>query len=161
MWLERLNPQPATASGASTPGRPYSPSPRRPAASLGPYLTWQRTGAASKGSATSLISNDSSGSLLGASRRPNGSSLKQTSLGGEDEGSFEVLGNVVGAGSDLQFVWQNTISEEDLSYDFAFGGLSLRDLAAPTQGAQDDVFRMQNGNYFALVCIIAAAFRWS
>lgn len=134
MWLDRL----ASSSGASTPqpaSRPYSPAPRRSVSNnLSPYVTSQRPGHSPRASSLSLVSNDSSTSLLSASRKPNGSSLRQTSTAPADgPDPFELLdkllsttfgkdGNSKTAGS--------AITEADINWKAEFGGLSLKELAS-------------------------------
>lgn len=138
MWLDRLAGGPPSASGPSTaqPGsRPYSPLPRRTSSSLSPYVTSQRAGHSPRGSSLSLVSNDSSTSLLSSSRKPNGSGLKQTHTSTVDGGteSLEVLEKLLAATSrNGQGPSRHTpcVSEADLALDVDFGGLSLKELAA-------------------------------
>ncbi|KAK0629774.1 hypothetical protein B0T17DRAFT_606919 [Bombardia bombarda] len=111
MWLDRLAGQhPGNHNIASSPqsnSRPISPHPLpRRTSSRGPYLTSQRPGSTPRGSNLSLVSNDSSFSLLASSKRANGSSLKQSAT-----------------------VDDAPDPEQDLDIDFDFGGLTLRELA--------------------------------
>ena len=134
MWLDRLG-----QTGASTPqsnsSRAASPLPKRSSGARGPYVTSQRAG---RGSSLSLVSNDSSSSLLTSSRRPNGSALKQSTTAGDNGAEAlllldRILGPLPGDGT--QDERQDAlITEEDLGLDFDFGGLSLRELA------DDDAF---------------------
>ncbi|KAB5572118.1 Sac2 family-domain-containing protein [Coniochaeta sp. 2T2.1] len=146
MWLDRLA---GHGSGGATPqpnSRPISPLPRRTSSSrgpgpylasqaAGPYVTSQtalsRPGMTPRGSNLSLISNDSNSSFLASSRRPNGSNLKQSMIA-EGPDPEEVLVTLLGiktSGVAPEETPKVTITEDDLDYEFDFGGLSLRDLA--------------------------------
>ncbi|KAK9424965.1 putative Vacuolar protein sorting-associated protein 52 A [Seiridium unicorne] len=135
MWLDRLAGQPSGSPSSSQPGsRAYSPAPgRRTPSNLGPYLTSQRPGAAARSSSLlSLASNDSStSSLLGASRRANGSTLKQSTTTYSGPEPVDILNKLLGEGTtdgDNQTA-PTAITQEDLELDFDFGGLSLTELA--------------------------------
>lgn len=135
MWLDRLAGGPASTPGPSTPqpgSRPYSPLPRRTSSTLSPYVTSQRAGQSARGSALSLVSNDSTSSLLSSSRRPNGSGLRQASTIETGPDSLEVLEKLLASLSDSASVpnQQSAISNEDIMRDADFGGLSLKELAA-------------------------------
>lgn len=139
MWLDRLAAQSNPSPTSSQPGsRPYSPLPRR--ASNSPYVTSQKSGVTPRGSSLSLVSNDSSGSLL-ASRRVNGSGLKQSQTTYDGPDSVEVLGQILGTAS-LPTSTANektgAIEEDDLDFDFDFEGLGLRDLASSNRTDADD-----------------------
>ncbi|KAI5466575.1 Vps52/Sac2 family protein [Mariannaea sp. PMI_226] len=135
MWLDRLaggpvsNPSPPSSQPSS---RPYSPLPRRTSSALSPYVTSQRQGPSPRSSSLSLISNDSSSSLL-SSRKPNGSNLKQSSAPDPESGSAEVLEtlltNITGFES-TPTEQQTAISEEDIKLEVNFGGLSMKELVA-------------------------------
>ncbi|KAF7560767.1 hypothetical protein G7046_g3378 [Stylonectria norvegica] len=135
MWLDRLAGGQPGISGSSTPqpaSRPYSPLPRRTSSTLSPYVTSQRAGVSPRVSSLSLVSNDSSSSLLSSSRKPNGSGLKQASAVDPSADSLLVLDKVLasvpsGDGHDAKR--KSLITEEDLELDFDFGGLSLKELA--------------------------------
>ncbi|KAF7547790.1 hypothetical protein G7Z17_g7477 [Cylindrodendrum hubeiense] len=135
MWLDRLAGGQANAPGPSTPqpsNRPYSPLPRRTSSALSPYVTSQRAGQSPRSSSLSLVSNDSTSSLL-SSRKPNGSGLKQSSTIGPAPDSREVLETLLASSTspDVSLDKENIpISEEDLDFDAEFGGLSLKELAA-------------------------------
>ncbi|KAK0643486.1 Sac2 family-domain-containing protein [Cercophora newfieldiana] len=160
MWLDR-RPGSLPGSGAGTPpsqasSRPISPLPRRTSGSrgLGPYLTSQRPGASggARGSTLSLVSNDSSSSLLAASKRANGSTLKHSTTF-EDAPAPDpetVLAGILGpspsgtASGDLR---DRPITAEDLDLDFDFGGLGLRELAngdAQPEGGGGAPYRPQS-----------------
>ncbi|KAM5348475.1 hypothetical protein ACJ41O_008299 [Fusarium nematophilum] len=134
MWLDRLAGPQASSPGPSTPqpgSRSYSPLPRRTSSSLSPYVTSQRAGVSPRGSSLSLISNDSSSSLL-SSRRPNGSNLKQTSTIESGADSLEVLDSVLAGFStdgDQSAKQTTAISQDDIDFEADFGGLSLKELA--------------------------------
>lgn len=139
MWLDRLAHQ-AHASGSSTPqpaSRPYSPLPRRTSSSLSPYPNAQRPGQSPRGSSLSLVSNDSSTSLLSQSRRPNTSGLRQSStvFNGPDPG--EVLARLLQTQSLETPHPQSFVTEEDLDLVPDFQGLSLSEIAS-SQTNQDD-----------------------
>jgi hypothetical protein len=140
MWLDRL----ASSSGASSPqpaSRPYSPAPPRRSASnsLSPYVTSQRAGHSPRASSLSLVSNDSTASLLSSSRKPNGSSLRRTvSAGPEAADPFDLLNKLLSAtfGEDGDLAGKGSaITEADLDLKADFGGLTLKELASsPRQG---------------------------
>ncbi|KAF5664060.1 SAC2 [Fusarium circinatum] len=131
MWLDRLAGGPASSPGPSTPqpgGRVY---PKRTSSTLSPYVTSQRPGIAPRGSSLSLISNDSTASLLSSSRGPNGSNLRQASTidtGPDSLGVLETL--LAGFSSDREQADKKTaIVEDDINFAAVFGGLSLKELA--------------------------------
>ena len=135
MWLDRLASQ--ASSGSSTPqpaSRPYSPASRRtPSSSLSPYVTSQRPGNSSRASSVSLISNDSSRSLLSSSRKANGSGLKQSSIVDQGTEPLEVLNTILSTGHEKEKSKPkigSSISQADLELAFDFGGLSLKQLVA-------------------------------
>ncbi|KAI8656655.1 hypothetical protein LRP88_11964 [Fusarium phalaenopsidis] len=135
MWLDRLAGGPASSPGPSTPqpgNRAYSPLPRRTSSSLSPYVTSQRGGVSPRGSSLSLVSNDSSSSLLSSSRRTNSSNLRQTSTIETGPDSLEVLETLLaGFSTDSDSATkQKTISQDDIDFEADFGGLSLKELAA-------------------------------
>ncbi|KAF9881365.1 Vps52/Sac2 family protein [Colletotrichum karsti] len=139
MWLDRLaapsNPSPSSSQPGS---RPYSPLPRRPSNS--PYVTSQRPGITPRGSALSLVSNDSSTSFS-ASRRVNGSGLKQSTISYEGPDSAELLAQILDTASPQDATEEGideAISENDLELGFDFEGLSLRELASSDSAVTDD-----------------------
>src|SRR6266699_7072555 len=143
MWLDRL-----ANAGSSSPqpnSRTASPLPRRPAGPRGPYVTSQRS---ARGSSVSLVSNNSSSSLLASARKPNGSALKQSTIA-DDGGTeaVEVLNKLLGSASVGDAPEEKVdapITEEDLGVEFDFGGLSLRALAQAGVGQTGlDVYRSQ------------------
>ncbi|KAK1516133.1 Vps52/Sac2 family protein [Colletotrichum paranaense] len=139
MWLDRLAAQSNSSPSASQPGsRPYSPLPRRTSSS--PYVTSQRPGITPRGSQLSLVSNDSSNSFL-ASRRVNGSGLKQSQTTYDGPDSVEILGQILDTAPASEAT-TITISENDLELDFSFEGLSLRELAS-----SDDIDRSDADSY--------------
>ncbi|KIH88949.1 GARP complex subunit (Sac2) [Sporothrix brasiliensis 5110] len=141
MWLDRLGHAGGGTSPQSNGNRSGSPLPRRPSsASRGPYMTSQRP---ARGSSLSLVSNDSTTSLL-ASRRQNGSSLKQSTSAksvtgdprAQDTAALALLGRLIGASpkdSGVEGPAENQdeviITDEDLEADFDFSGLTLREIA--------------------------------
>ncbi|KAF4490252.1 SAC2 [Fusarium agapanthi] len=131
MWLDRLAGGPASSPGPSTPqpgGRVY---PKRTSSTLSPYVTSQRPGISPRGSSLSLVSNDSTASLLSSSRRPNGSNLRQASTIDTGPDSLEVLETLLaGFSSDREQSDKKTaINEDDINFEAVFGGLSLKELA--------------------------------
>ncbi|POR36638.1 Vacuolar protein sorting-associated protein 52 A [Tolypocladium paradoxum] len=143
MWLDRLAGGQASTSGPSTPqpgSRPYSPLPRRTSSALSPYVTSQRQGHSPRSSSLSLVSNDSSASLLSSSRRPNGSGLRQSSTIPDVPDSLETLEKLLsphgGSGDDDAEKRTSSIVDADIEFDVDFGGLSLKDLVS-SQAPED------------------------
>ncbi|KAM3535144.1 hypothetical protein MY4038_001558 [Beauveria bassiana] len=137
MWLDRLAGQ-ASGSGSSTPqsiSRSFSPLPRRTSSNLSPYVTSQRQGPSPRGSSLSLVSSESSASLLTSSRRPNGTGLKQTSAPvAYPTDSIETLEKLLGKISSSTPAADADILDSDFDLEFDFGDLSIKELAA----SQDD-----------------------
>lgn len=140
MWLDRLAGQ-TSGSGSSTPqsvSRSYSPLPRRTSSNLSPYVTSQRQGHSPRGSSLSLVSSDSSISLLASSRRPNGSGLKQSSApAAYPSSSIETLEKLLGTASSSTAADEFEIVDSDFDLDFDFGDLSLNELAALHDDSND------------------------
>ncbi|KAJ4405571.1 Vacuolar protein sorting-associated protein 52 [Neurospora sp. IMI 360204] len=151
MWLDR---RPGQHPGSAAPppnNRSASPLPQR-TSSRGPYLAPQRPGLNTRGSsALSLVSNDSSSSLLASAKKTNGSSLRQSSAVDDAPDPEEVLARILG-----QFPSSNTtqqpeakpasgITEDDLDFDVDFGGLTLTELAGPeVSSRQVDNYKSQS-----------------
>ncbi|KAK2064341.1 Vps52/Sac2 family protein [Colletotrichum caudatum] len=140
MWLDRLaaqsNPSPSTSSQPGS--RPYSPLLRRTSSS--PYVTSQRSALTSRGSQLSLVSNDSSSSLL-ATRRVNGSGLKQSQTTYDGPDSVEILGQILNTTSITDSTASSTagiITQQDLELNFDFDGLSLREFASSNEAGTDE-----------------------
>lgn len=148
MWLDRLAGQQAGAASPQSNSRPISPLPRRTSSSRGPYLTSQRTGGTPKGSSLSLVSTDSSSSLLASSRRINGSGLKHSTTAADGQDPEEVLVALLGPTPDGAASGEKargSITEEDLDFDFDFGSLSLRGLALDDSSPDgESVYRTQS-----------------
>ncbi|KAK4112162.1 Vps52-domain-containing protein [Canariomyces notabilis] len=136
MWLDRFGGQhPGNTPGPSPPSqsRTQSPLPRRTSSARGPYVTSQRPGISPRGSSLSLVSNDSSSSLLASSKRANGSALKQSTTVGDAPDPEEVLARILGPLPDPATPGNSQpgrMTEDDLEGEFDFGGLSLRELAS-------------------------------
>ncbi|KAH7327906.1 Sac2 family protein [Stachybotrys elegans] len=136
MWLDRLAGAQPPGTGTSTPqpaSRPYSPLPRRTSSNLSPYVTSQRAGHSPRASSVSLVSTDSSVSLLASSRKPNGSALKQSSLADDGEDPLKTLEKLLSSLSSDQDDDQDdptVIAESDMDFEPDFGGLSLKEFAA-------------------------------
>ena len=153
MWLDRFAGQhPGTASSPpnniQSRSQSQSPLSRRTSSARGPYLTSQRPGISSRASSLSLVSNDSSSSLLGASKRTNGSALKQSTTVGDAPDPEAVLARILGSLPDATTPSEGDrtrrITEEDLDLDFDFGGLSLREFAGgDADQATADAYRPQ------------------
>ncbi|PNY23998.1 Vacuolar protein sorting-associated protein [Tolypocladium capitatum] len=142
MWLDRLAGGQAGTSGASTPqpgARPYSPLPRRTSGALSPYVTSQRQGHSPRSSSLSLVSSDSSASLL-SSRKPNGSGLRQSSTIPDVSDSLGTLEKLLrprrGSGEDHVENQTSSMVDADIEFDVDFGGLSLKDLVS-SQAPED------------------------
>ncbi|KAF5595632.1 SAC2 [Fusarium pseudocircinatum] len=131
MWLDRLAGSPASSPGPSTPQPGSRAYPKRTSSTLSPYVTSQRPGISPRGSSLSLVSNDSTSSLLSSSRRPNGPNLRQASTIDTGPDSLEVLETLLaGFSSDREQAAKKTaINEDDINFEAVFGGLSLKELA--------------------------------
>ena len=149
MWLDRLS-HSGGASPQNNGSRSVSPMPRRPSgASRGPYMTSQRS---ARASSLSLLSNDSTSSLL-TSRKQDGSSLRQSTSAttptpgdnkARDEAALALLGRLIGASPRNSLAEDSAdedqevleITDEDLEGDYDFGGLTLRELASESAAAR-------------------------
>lgn len=111
-------------------------------------MTSQRPGITPRGSQLSLVSNDSSNSFL-ASRRVNGSGLKQSQTTYDGPDSVEILGQILDTAPTSEAT-TITISENDLELDFQFEGLSLRELASSDEIDRSDAdsYRRQTAEEF-------------
>ena len=98
MWLDRLSGH-STPSATPPASRPYSPAPPRRPSHLAPSSAAQRPGFSPRSSSLSLVSNDSTTSLLASSKRVNGSALKQSVTTGDAPDPTKVLRRLIGAGS--------------------------------------------------------------
>jgi hypothetical protein len=120
--------------------RPTSSLPRRTSNARGPYLTSHRPGHSPRGSSISLVSSDSSISLLASSKRANGSALKHsTTVNDNAPEPTELLEKILGPtakGTVKGEEEDRSITEDDLDIEFDFGGQSLRELAQ-VDNAQD------------------------
>ena len=146
MWLDRFaGPHPGSnPSPPNSQSRTHSPLPRRTSSARGPYLTSQRPGLSPRGSSLSLASSDSSSSLLSASKRTNGSALRQSTTVDTGPDPEEILVRILGPLPDTAAPEENVtrpITEEDIELDFDFGGFSLRELAT------DDTSRLTADTY--------------
>lgn len=137
MWLDRLSSH-STPSGSPPPpaNRSYSPATRRPS-HLAPTSAPQRPSFSPRSSSLSLVSNDSTTSLLTSSKRPNGSGLRQSSIVPDVAEPLDVLEKLLepeGKGladpskAGTSNGTESTAGESDSELDF--GGLSLRELLA-------------------------------
>jgi hypothetical protein len=145
MWLDRLSSH-STPSGSPPPpaNRSYSPATRR-ASHLAPTSTPQRPGFSPRSSCLSLVSNDSSTSLLASSRKPNGSGLRRSSTAPNVTNPLEVLEKLLGP-EGKAFAGQNTDNgdTEDESYlELDFAGLSLHEFVAEGAPKEGTVYNTQ------------------
>ncbi|KAL7810362.1 Sac2 family domain-containing protein [Trichoderma gracile] len=153
MWLDRLSATQANASGPSTPqltSRHNSPLPRRTSSNLSPYITSQRQGPSPRGSSLSLVSGDSTTSLLASSRKPNGSEARQNPTAQASD-PVDVLEKLLAADSEVVGKTQSRaglITPEDLALDFDFGGLSLQELAAEESATTTSLRRPQTASEY-------------
>ncbi len=148
MWLDRLGNQHPGNTSPQPNSRPISPLPlpRRTSSSRGPYLTSHRPGNSHRASSLSLVSNDSSSSLLASAKRANGSTLKQSTTLEDAPDPEEILGRILGPESSpaaSRRKQKDPVSEDDLELDFDFGGLSLRELAEGRAEEDMPVYRSQ------------------
>ena len=140
MWLDRFAAQSSPTPSTSQPSsRPYSPLPRRTSSAAGPYVTSHRPGNTPRGSSISLVSNDSSASLLASSRKPNGSGLKQSQTAYDGPDPLETLRRILGQQEHTNAPRDQSlpIGVEDLDLDIDFGGLGLRDFATSEAEPRD------------------------
>ncbi|CAK7266365.1 Vacuolar protein sorting-associated protein 52 [Sporothrix epigloea] len=145
MWLDRLG-HSNTASAQKGSSRSGSPLPRRPSdASRGPYMTSQRP---ARGSSVSLLSNDSTASLLGP-RKQVGSSLRQSTVvtptpvdtKAQDAAALSLLGRLLGTSPGATDAAEEErdeliITDEDLAGEYDFGGRTLRELVSEAKAAR-------------------------
>ncbi|KAK0718202.1 hypothetical protein B0T26DRAFT_752155 [Lasiosphaeria miniovina] len=120
--------------------------PRRSSSARGPYLTSQRPGISSRGSTLSLLSNDSSSSLLASSKRANGSTLKQSSTVDDAPDSEDILARILGPTPESPVSDEGQarrITDDDLEFDFDFGGLALRELATQEGAQEEETYKSQ------------------
>lgn len=142
MWLDRLSGH-STPSQSPPPGsRSYSPGPRRPT-HLAPNAATQRPIYNPRSSSLSLITNDSTSSLLSISgnRKSNGSTLKQTTPAPVDVADpLEVLKKLIGddtlSGTNAP---KDNTPEKSVHDDLDFGGLSLNELAEIDNEDSNDI----------------------
>lgn len=167
MWTGRLSGQSGSAPPSQPGSRSYSPAPKRSVsgagAGTGPYLTsQQRPGFTPRSSSLSIASVESSASSqVSAARKANGSGLKQSTTAYSGPDPVDVLNKLLrtAAGDDSRDQDQgqdqdtspptdfspSIISAEDLTADFDFAGLSLRELALSQEPspASESVYRAQ------------------
>lgn len=136
MWLDRLSGHSASAGPSPPISRSYSPAPRR-ASNLTPVSANQRPSFNPRSSSLSLVSNDSTTSLL-TSRRNNGPALKQSAVADPPD-LATALNKVLGGYGRTAYDSQQSLVDqrEALALDgqnFDFGGLTLRQLAREAPG---------------------------
>ncbi|KAH8804810.1 Sac2 family-domain-containing protein [Xylogone sp. PMI_703] len=135
MWLDRLSGH-STSAGPSPPiSRSYSPVPRR-TSNLTPVSANQRPPFNPRSSSLSLVSNDSTASLLASSKRVNGSGPKQSAVADAPDLSNvlrKILGDDLQGTSTSQQVLEGV--DDDLQLgggELDFEGLTLRQLVTET-----------------------------
>lgn len=139
MWLDRLSgtstPAPRPNASSTPQSRSYSPAPRRSSRLL-PQAGPQRPNFSPRSSSLSAVSNDSTTSLLGNSRKPTdsfGSNLKSTTLTYSDP--IQVLDKLLdidlksSLGADKDEIWDN----DELIGDVDFTGLTLHEFVGGDQ----------------------------
>jgi vacuolar protein sorting-associated protein 52 len=136
MWLDRISGHttPAATPSGSPPQstkRSYSPAPPR-SSNLAPHPSMPRPGISSRSSSLSLLSNDSTPSLLSSSRRPNGSALKHSATAVDVPDPLEVLERLVGSEDKGGHAAVAPTAEDgygESEFDLDLDGLSLREIA--------------------------------
>ena len=154
MWLSGRSTPAATPSGSPPPpaNRSYSPAPRRPS-NLAPSSAAQRPPFNPRSSSLSLVSNDSTTSLLSSSRRPNGSGLKQSVTAVNAPDPLEVLERLLGSegkekasskSANGTFANKNTV-DYDYEAELDFDGLTLREIVEgqPSNAKEEHVYITQ------------------
>lgn len=141
MWLDRFSQQ-STPAGTPPPQGRASPAPRRPYPGPGPYPN--RPSFGPRSSSLSLASTQSTTSLAGASRLPNGSALRNelyTAPPPDLDEPVSVLQGIVGAPprkvrktTDTKAVDGEVPKPQKLADDIDFGGLSLEAFADEDNG---------------------------
>ncbi|KFY75257.1 hypothetical protein V499_04718 [Pseudogymnoascus sp. VKM F-103] len=144
MWLDRLSgtstPAPRPNASSTPQSRSYSPVPRKTSRLL-PQTGPQRPNFSPRSSSLSAVSNDSTTSLLGNSRKPTDSSssnLRNTTLTYSDP--IQVLDRLldIDLGSSLVAAKDEIWDNDELLSDVDFAGLALHEFV---QG--DDVNKAQ------------------
>ena len=133
MWLDRLSSN-STPSGSPPPSnRGLTQPPKRNANQLGTNAVPQRPGFNPRSSSLSLVSNDSTTSLLSSSHKRNGSAIRQPTAVTDAPDPLVVLGKLLDLKEGLthsskprEVTGVDGIIENELELDF--GGLSLREL---------------------------------
>lgn len=131
MWLDRLSGHSTSSNAPQSQSRSFSPLPRR-LGHLAPSTAPKRPGLSPQSSTLSLISNDSTSSLLDGTKKTNGSGLRQSTTVTDYPEPIEVLQRLLGAGGkgvDTASVSENGIDDFSLEEELEFSGLSLRELA--------------------------------
>ncbi|KAL3428381.1 vps52 sac2 family protein [Phlyctema vagabunda] len=147
MWLDRLSGQSTPSASPPPHSRSYSPAGRRPS-HLAPTTAAQRPGFTPRSSSLSLVSNDSTTSLLASSRKTNGSTLKQSTTIADPPNPLEVLEKLLGS----EHVGEVTRKDNgvgrnfDVEAELDFGGLSLYELLAESAPSrrEADVYNDQS-----------------
>lgn len=132
MWLDRLSSNSTPSGTPPVSNRSYSPAPRR-TSHLGPAPGSQRPPFNPRSSSLSLVSNDSTTSLLSASRKQNGSTLKQSSTISNAQDPLIVLQELLGSREitvdRLKLRKSNGVElTPEIELDLEFEGLSLHEL---------------------------------
>lgn len=149
MWLDRLSGH-STPSATPPHSRSFSPASRR-TSHLAPQAAAQRPGFNPRSSSLSLVSNDSTTSLLGNARKVNGSGLKQSATVPDYPEPLEVLEKLLGSETQTTDGSNNgqnedTVQETGNSEDeFDFEGLSLSEFlnAGISENSDSLVYKSQ------------------
>lgn len=140
MWLDRLSGHSIPNNPPSQPhGRSYSPNPRRPN-HLAPPTVSPRPAFSPRSSSLSLVSNDSTTSLLGSSKRPNGSGLKHSTNATDYPEPLQVLEKLFGP--QVKSAGKNGVLAHSIDPELGeldFGGLSLREFGRTQEPETKDV----------------------
>ncbi|TVY29468.1 Vacuolar protein sorting-associated protein [Lachnellula hyalina] len=159
MWLSGRSTPAATPSGSPPPpaNRSYSPAPRRPSY-LAPPSAAQRPPFNPRSSSLSLISNDSTTSLLSSSRRPNGSGLKQSATAVNAPDPLQVLERLLGSEGKKKVSSKatngtstnNNLGDYDYEAELDFDGLSLREIveSQSSNAKEEHVYTSQTTEEF-------------
>ncbi|KAI9736037.1 MAG: hypothetical protein M1818_006213 [Claussenomyces sp. TS43310] len=147
MWLDRLSGH-STPNPSPPPSGPYRslPSASRRPSHLAPQAAAKGPRFSPRSSSLSLVSNDSTTSLLGnGARKVNGSGLRQSATTANYPEPLEVLEKLLGAEPKVDSKNQKGRAESDDGEELDFGGLSLQEWAGSELAVSDaaHVYRAQ------------------
>lgn len=149
MWLDRLSSN-STVSGsppaAAAANRPLSSASRRGTGLAASNSAPQRPSFNPRSSSLSLISNDSTASLLASSRRQNGSVLKQSSAVVRDAPDpLLVLAKLLGSEEGSAKARSSNRTDHTIESDFEldFDGLTLQEFVKILPFREEDAYKPQ------------------